>query len=70
MAINNNINEEFLVKILEDQQKVYAAFIKLINKLGAPWSLCHMEIYQSYLDGGSRLEKLGQKKVKDKNCSV
>ena len=35
MAINNTRNEKFSVKTLEDQQKVYVAFIRLINTLGA-----------------------------------
>ena len=35
VAINSTRNEEFPVKILEDQQKVYVAFIRLINTFGA-----------------------------------
>ena len=52
MPINSTSNEEFSVKILEDQQKVYVAFIRLISTFGALWSLCHIEIYLSKLDGG------------------
>ena len=60
MAINSTRNEEFPVKTLEDQQKVYVAFMRLISTFGAPWSLCHMEIYQSKLDGGSISVNEGQ----------
>ena len=35
MAINSTRNEEFLIKTLEDQQKVYIAFMRLIITLGA-----------------------------------
>ena len=35
MAINSTRNEKFPVKTLEDQQKVYVAFIRLISTLGA-----------------------------------
>ena len=35
MAINRTSNEKFPVKTLEDQQKVYVAFIRLISTLGA-----------------------------------
>ena len=35
VAINSTRNEEFLVKTLEDQQKVYVAFMRLISTLGA-----------------------------------
>ena len=35
MTINSTRNEEFLVKTLEDQQKVYVAFIRLISTLDA-----------------------------------
>jgi len=35
VTINNTSNEEFLVKVLEDKQKIYVAFIRLINTLGA-----------------------------------
>ena len=33
VTINNTRNDEFLVKILEDQQKVYIAFMRLISIL-------------------------------------
>ena len=62
VAINSTRNEEFPVKTLEDQQKVYVAFMRLISTLGAPWSLCHMEIYLSYLDGGSTKENTDDRK--------
>ena len=52
VAINSSRNNEFLVKILEDQQKVYVALMRLISTLGA-LGHCAMEIYLLYLDGGS-----------------
>ena len=52
VVINNTSNEEFPVKTLEDQQKVYVAFIRLISTLGA---LGHCaiskHIYQSWMEG-------------------
>ena len=52
MAINSSNNEEFLVKTLEDQQKVYVAFIRLLSTLGA---LDHCAIwkyiYQNWMEG-------------------
>ena len=52
MTINSTRNEEFPVKTLEDQQKVYVAFIKLISTLGA---LGHCAIWkyinQNWMEG-------------------
>jgi hypothetical protein len=52
MAINSTRNEEFPVKTLEDQQKVYVAFIRLISTLGA---LGHCAIWkyinQNWMEG-------------------
>ena len=53
VAINSTRNEKFTIKTLEDQRKIYIVFMRLISTLGIPWSLCHMEIYLSYLDGGN-----------------
>ena len=52
MTINSTRNEEFPVKTLEDQQKVYVAFMKLISTLGA---LGHCAIWkyinQNWMEG-------------------
>ena len=52
VAINSTRNEEFPVKTLEDQQKVYVAFMKLISTLGA---LGHCAIWkyinQNWMEG-------------------
>jgi len=52
VTINSTRNEEFPVKTLEDQQKVYVAFIKLISTLGA---LGHCAIWkyinQNWMEG-------------------
>ena len=52
VAINSTRNEEFLVKTLEDQQKVYVAFMRLISTLGA---LGHCAIwkyiYHTWMEG-------------------
>ena len=52
MAVNSTRNEEFPVKTLEDQQKVYVAFMKLISTLGA---LGHCAIWkyinQNWMEG-------------------
>ena len=50
--INSTRNEEFLAKTLEDQQKVCCIY-EIDKHIWCPWSLCHMEIYLLYLDGGS-----------------
>ena len=52
MAINSTRNEEFPVKTLEDQQKVYVVFMRLISTLGA---LGHCAIWkyinQNWMEG-------------------
>ena len=52
MAINSTRNEKFPVKTLEDQQKVYVVFIRLISTLGA---LDHCVIWkyinQNWMEG-------------------
>jgi len=52
VTINSTRNEEFPVKTLEDQQKVYVAFMRLINTLGA---LGHCAIwkyiYHAWMEG-------------------
>jgi len=52
VTINSTRNEEFPVKTLEDQQKVYVAFMKLISTLGA---LGHCAIWkyinQNWMEG-------------------
>ena len=52
MTINSTRNEEFLVKTLEDQQKVYVAFMRLISTFGA---LGHCAIwkyiYHTWMEG-------------------
>ena len=52
VAINSTRNEEFLVKTLEDQQKIYVVFIRLISTLGA---LGHYAIWkyinQNWMEG-------------------
>ena len=52
VTINSTRNEEFLAKTLEDQQKVCCIY-EIDKHIWCPWSLCHMEIYISYLNGGS-----------------
>jgi len=52
VAINSIRNEEFPVKTLEDQQKVYVVFMRLISTLGA---LGHCAIWkyinQNWMEG-------------------
>ena len=52
VAINSTRNEEFLVKTLEDQQKVYVAFMRLISTLGAlgHYATCKY-IYYTWMEG-------------------
>ena len=54
VAINSTRNEEFSVKTLEGQQKVYVAFMRLINTLSA---LGHCAIwkyiYHTWMEGVS-----------------
>ena len=52
VAINSNRNEKFSVKTFDDQQKVYVAFMRLINTLGvlghcAIWKY----IYHIWMEG-------------------
>jgi len=52
VTINSTRNEEFLAKTLEDQQKVYVAFMRLIITFGA---LGHCAIwkyiYHAWMEG-------------------
>ena len=52
VVINNTSNEEFPVKTLEDQHKVYVVFMRLISTLGvldhcAIWKY----IYHTWMEG-------------------
>ena len=52
VTINNTNNEEFLVKILEDQQKICVTFIRLIITLVVlgHCAICKY-IYQNWMEG-------------------
>ena len=52
VTINNTNNEEFLVKILEDQQKICVTFIRLIITLVVlgHYAICKY-IYQNWMEG-------------------
>ena len=52
MAINSIRNEEFPVKTLEDQQKIYVAFMRLISTLDA-FGHCAIwkYIYHTWMEG-------------------